>query len=151
MGFKMSSKEIAFFQLFADEDEELDVRFASDHGGKVPVIKTGSPSLDDALSSGGYPYGRIIQLYGPQHSGKTLMAMLGIVEAQKADPTAKQLFIDAEGTFSEIWAQTLGIDCNRVLHLSGDIAVNGRRLFEALLGTPKEDKQHILVGKSKEG
>lgn len=145
------SKEIAFFQSFADADEELDVRFASDHGGKVPVIKTGSPSLDDALSSGGYPFGRIIQLYGPQHSGKTLMAMLAMVEAQKADPNAKQLFIDAEGTFSEIWAQTLGIDCSRVLHLSGDIAVNGRRLFEALLGTPKEDKQHILVGKSKEG
>lgn len=46
---------------------------------------------------------------------------------------------------------TLGIDLSRVLHLSGDIAVNGRRLFESLLGTPKEDKQHVLVGKSKEG
>lgn len=145
------SKEMAFFQSFADADEELDVRFASDYGGKIPVIRTGSPSLDDALSSGGYPYGRIIQLYGPQHSGKTLMAMLAMVEAQKVDTEAKQLFIDAEGTFSEVWAQTLGIDLGRVLVIRGDLAVNGRRLFEALLGTPKEDKQHILVGKSQEG
>ena len=106
----MSSNEKEFFQAFADADEELDIGYANEYGGKVPVIKTGSPSLDDALSSGGYPYGRIIQLYGPQHSGKTLMAMLGMLEAQKADLTAKQLFIDAEGTFSAIWAETLGID-----------------------------------------
>lgn len=101
------SNEIDFFKAFADADEELDIKFANEYGGKVPVIKTGSPSLDDALSSGGYPKGRLIQLYGPQHSGKTLMAMLAIVEAQKAEPEAKQLFIDAEGTFSEIWALLL--------------------------------------------
>jgi recombination protein RecA len=147
----MDNKLESFFKSFAEADEELDFRFADQFGSKVPVVKTGSPGLDDALSSGGYPFGRIIQLYGPPHSGKTLMSMLAILEAQALNAESKQLFIDSEGTFSAIWAGTLGIDISRVLIVDGDSAVNGRRLFETLLGTPKEDSKHILVGKSKEG
>src|SRR5271154_7077706 len=97
---KKSDRLTAFFRSFADADEQLDFRFAHETvGEKLPVISTGSLVLDDALSSGGLPKGRLIQFYGAPGSGKTLMAMLAIKEAQLQDPVAQQMFIDAEGTF----------------------------------------------------
>lgn len=80
------------------------------------------------------------------------MSMIGIKQAQKDDPSAYQIFIDAENTFSSLWATTLGIDVDRVVLIDKDHAQNGRMLFEALLGVPKEDaKTHVLVGKKTEG
>lgn len=148
----MSNKLDAFFKTFAAAEEELDYKMAHvTVGEKVPVISTGSYALNDALSSGGLPKGRIIQYYGPPSSGKTLLAMLAIVEAQKADPEAQQMFIDAEQTFDPNWAEILGVDTSRVILVEGDTASNGRKCFEMLLGVPKEDNKHVLVGKSKEG
>lgn len=147
------SKLEAFFRSYSDSDEQLDFKMANETvGEKVPVISTGSHALNDALSSGGLPKGRLIQYYGPSGSGKTLMAMIAIVEAQKADPTAQQVFIDAEQTFDPNWAESLGVDTSRVIHVEGDTAANGRKCFEMLLGVPKEDaKTHVLKGKTKEG
>jgi RecA/RadA recombinase len=86
------------------------------------------------------------------NSGKTLMAMIAMLEAQQQDPTSQQVFIDAEGTFDPSWAEILGLDTSRVILVEGDTAVNGRKCFEMILGEPKEDaKTHILKGKSKEG
>ena len=147
----MADKYESFFKSFADAENEMVFRLASDNVGPVPVIRTGSYLLDDALSSGGYPKGRIIQLYGRSHSGKTLMAMLGLIEAQKEDPDSKQLFIDAEQTFSPQWAKTLGADISRIIVIDGDLAVNGRRCFEMILGVPKEDTKHVYAGKKTEG
>jgi len=80
MGDKMSDEKkkrpdklTAFFQSFADADAQLDFRFAHETvGEKLPVISTGSLVLDDALSSGGLPKGRLIQFYGAPGSGKPL-------------------------------------------------------------------------------
>jgi recombination protein RecA len=142
----------AFMKGFTDIEGALEVRAAVlTVGQKISVIPTGSALLDDALSSGGYPKGRIIQLYGRSGSGKTLMSMIAIKNAQKDDPSAKQIFIDAEGTFDSNWAETLGVDTAKVILIEGDLASNGRRLFEMLLGKPKEDQKHKLVGKSKPG
>jgi len=146
------SKLDDFFKSYAEADEQLDFRMASDVTEKVPVISTGSLLLDEALSAGGFPKGRLIQLYGQAGSGKTLLAMIAIKNAQKAEPDAKQMFIDAEQTFSPIWAETLGLDTSKIIIVDGDLAVDGRRCFEMLLGVPKEDaKTHFLKGKSKEG
>lgn len=121
-------------------------------GEKFPVISTGSHILNDCLGCGGLPKGRIMQFYGRGGSGKTLMAMVAIVEAQKEDPAAYQIFIDAENTFSPSWANTLGVDVDRVMVIDQDSAQNGRALFEAILGTPKENaKTHVLEGKKVEG
>lgn len=149
----MSDKLTAFFQGYADSEDQLDFRMAHETiGEKLPVISTGSLVLDDALSSGGNPRGRLIQYYGPPGSGKTLMAMIAIKEAQTDDPEANQVFIDAEQTFSPTWAETLGLDTSRIILVNGDTAVNGRRCFEMVLGVPKEDaKTHVLKGKTKEG
>lgn len=143
----------SFFESFSDGDQKVSVKLAIETlGEKVPVVRTGSLILDDILSSGGYPCGRIIQLYGPPGSGKTLMAMIAIKEAQLKDPKALQLFIDAEQTFNVSWADKLGLDTSKIVVLDGDDASNGRRCFEMLLGVPKEDaKTHVLKGKSKEG
>jgi recombination protein RecA len=150
---KKKDKFSAFFASFADSEEQIDYRMAHETvGEKVPVISTGSYALDDALSSGGLPKGRLIQYYGPTGSGKTLMAMIAMVEAQRQDPAAQQVFIDAEQTFDPNWAEVLGVDTSRVLVIDSDTAANGRKCFELLLGVPKEDaKTHILKGKSKPG
>jgi len=150
---KKADKLTAFFRSFADADAQLDVRLAHETvGEKLPVISTGSLALDDALSSGGLPKGRLIQYYGAPGSGKTLMTMLAIKEAQLQDPTSQQMFIDAEGTFDAKWAETLGLDSSRIIVVDGETAVIGRNCFEMILGVPKEDKKtHELVGKSKQG
>ena len=147
-------KYLAFFEAFAEGEEALkDVSRAHETiGEKVPVISTGTYVLDNALSSGGLPKGRLIQYYGAPGSGKTLLSMIAIVEAQKDDPKSHQVFIDAEQTFSETWARQVGVDTSRLILIQGDMAVNGRKCFEMLLGVPKEDtKTHVLKGKSKEG
>lgn len=85
------------------------------------------------------------------NSGKTAMTMLAIKEAQNKSKESKQVFIDAEQTFSPVWAELLGLDLSRIILVDEDLAVNGRRCFEMLLGVPKEDSKHILKGKSKDG
>jgi len=145
---------VAFFQAYADTDEAMtDIRRGHETiTQKTPVIPTGSLLLDEALSSGGYPCGRLIQLYGNPGSGKTMLAMIGIANAQKVSPTSRQVFIDAEQTFSSTWAAQLGVDTKRLLVISGDMAVDGRRCFEWLLGVPKADaKTHEYKGQAKDG
>ena len=160
MGDKMSDDKkkkndtlTSFFKSFAETDELLDFRMAHETvGQKLPVTSTGSLILDDALSSGGIPKGRLIQYYGPAGSGKTMMAMIAMKEAQMADPSAQQMFIDAEGTFDPNWAETLGLDTARIIVVDQETAVIGRKCFEMILGVPKEDKKtHELVGKQKDG
>lgn len=149
-----TDKYLAFFEAYAEGELALeDVRRGHETlGQKIAVIPSGSYVLDDALASGGLPKGRLIQYYGPPGSGKTLMAMIAMVEAQKESKTARQVFIDAEQTFSATWAKQLGVDLTRVIVIDGEMAVNGRKCFEMLLGVPKENKKtHILEGKSKDG
>ncbi len=75
---------------------------------RIEAIPSGSISLDLALGVGGYPRGRIVEIYGAESSGKTTLALLAIAEAQKLGGTA--LFVDAEHAFSESYARALGID-----------------------------------------
>lgn len=142
-----------FFKAFADSDDDLNFKFTHEvTSKKFETISTASYVLDDALSCGGLPKGRIIQYYGSPGSGKTLMSMLAIKEAQKESKNAKQLFIDAEQTYDPAWAIKLGIDPTRVMLVDGDLAANGRKCFTMLLGEPKKDANtHILKGKAKEG
>ena len=145
------NKEDSIFEGFSDIDKGFFVEEASKQEQVSDVISTGSAALDDALFCGGLPAGRLIQFYGPAGSGKTLMTMISIIEAQKKDEDAFQLFIDAEGSWSNDWAEILGINTQRVRRVHGPNASNGRELFEFLLGTPKKDKSGHLDGKSKLG
>ncbi len=78
---------------------------------QIEVIPSGSLSLDIALGVGGYPRGRIVEIYGAESSGKTTLALLAIAEAQKLGGSA--LFVDAEHAFSESYARSLGIDTRK--------------------------------------
>jgi len=149
----INDKVSAFFQGFAEIDGEINFHFSDAIlYDKLPVIRTGSLALDDALSSGGLPKGRVIQYYGESGCGKTLLSMLAIKQAQKEDPKARQIFIDAEQTYSQDWAIQLGIDPRKVVIVDGEQAANGRRCFTMLLGEPKEDaKTHAYKGKKTEG
>jgi recombination protein RecA len=140
------------FKSFEDDGATSDVKLASDKKSKITdVIPTGSLMLDDALSCFGYPKGRLIQLYGEAGCGKTLLAMLAMKNAQAQDPDAYQVFIDAEQTFSKPWADSLGIDTSRVIIVEGEMAVNGRKCFEVLLGVPKKNAKNEYAGQSKNG
>jgi recombination protein RecA len=79
----------------------------------VPFIPTGSIGLDAALGIGGFPRGRVIEIYGPESSGKTTLALHAISEAQKLGGIAA--FIDAEHAFDRFYAQKLGIDIDNLL------------------------------------
>jgi len=79
----------------------------------VPVISSGSLTLDLALGVGGFPRGRIIEIYGPESSGKTTLTLHAIAEAQKAGGIAA--FIDAEHAFDKGYAQALGVDVENLL------------------------------------
>lgn len=91
----------------------------------VEVISTGSVGLDLALGIGGLPRGRVVEIYGPESSGKTTLAMHCIAEAQKTGGLAA--FIDAEHAFDRVYAQKLGIDTQNLLISQPD---NGEQALE---------------------
>lgn len=91
----------------------------------VPVIPTGSITLDAALGVKGYPKGRIIEIFGPESSGKTTLAIHAIAEAQKAGGVAA--FIDAEHAFDRFYAEKLGVDIDNLLIAQPD---NGEQALE---------------------
>jgi len=91
----------------------------------VDVIPTGSIGLNAALGVGGYPRGRIIEIYGPESSGKTTLAIHAIAEAQKAGGVAA--FIDAEHAFDRFYAEKLGVDVNNLYISQPD---NGEQALE---------------------
>ena len=101
------------------------MKMSSQAIGDIPVIPTGSIALDLALGVGGYPKGRVIEIFGPESSGKTTLAIHAIAEAQKAGGIAA--FIDAEHAFDSFYAQKLGVDVDNLLISQPD---NGEQALE---------------------
>lgn len=97
----------------------------------VPAISTGSLSLDLALGVGGIPRGRVIEIYGPESSGKTTLSMHCIAEAQKKGGLAA--FIDAEHAFDRIYAEKLGIDTENLLISQPDSGEQALEIAEHLI------------------
>ena len=98
---------------------------------KVEVISSGSISLDMALGIGGYPKGRIIEIYGPESSGKTTFALHAIAEAQKNG--GKCAFIDAEHALDPVYASHLGVNINDLLLSQPDNGEQALEICEALV------------------
>lgn len=97
----------------------------------VPAISTGSISLDHALGVGGIPRGRVCEIYGPESSGKTTLAIHAIAEAQKAGGIAA--FIDAEHAFDRFYAQKLGVDIENLLVSQPDHGEQALEISENLI------------------
>ena len=98
---------------------------------KVQHIRTGAPSLDEALGIGGIPRGRIIQLAGKESSGKTMLALSCIKNYLNENPQNTALFIDAEYTYDPDWASKLGVDTQRVMVIKTNEA---KKVFDGLIG-----------------
>jgi len=97
----------------------------------VETIPSGSIALDAALGIGGYPRGRIIEIYGPESSGKTTFALHAIAETQKKGGTAA--FVDAEHALDPVYAQALGVNIEELLLSQPDTGEQGLEIAEALI------------------
>ena len=98
---------------------------------KIDVIPSGSISLDKALGVGGYPKGRIIEIYGPESSGKTTFALHAIANAQKNGGYAA--FIDAEHALDPVYAKALGVDIDNLILSQPDSGEQALEIAEALI------------------
>ncbi len=106
----------------------------------VEVIPSGSVALNSALGVGGYPKGRIIEIFGPESSGKTTLAIHAIAEAQKQGGIAA--FIDAEHAFDRFYAEKLGVDTNQLLISQPD---NGEQALEIAENLIRSSAIDIIV------
>ena len=107
------------------------MRLGQNNGMNVASIPTGSISLDVATGIGGLPRGRIIEIYGPESSGKTTLALHVIAQAQKAGGEAA--FIDAEHALDPIYAENLGVDVDSLLVSQPDNGEQALEITEALV------------------
>jgi len=107
------------------------MRLGSNTDIQTGVIPSGSISLDIALGIGGFPRGRIIEIYGPESSGKTTLALHVIAEAQKIGGEAA--FIDAEHALDPVYAQALGVDIDSLLVSQPDTGEQALEIAEALI------------------
>ncbi len=103
----------------------------------VAVISSGSISVDNALGVGGFPRGRVVEIFGPESSGKTTMALQVIAEAQKAGGTAA--FIDAEHALDPGYARQLGVDVDNLLVSQPDHGEQALEIVGSLVATGAVD------------
>ncbi|MFH1156183.1 MAG: recombinase RecA [Pseudomonadota bacterium] len=97
----------------------------------VPVIKSGSLALDKALGVGGYPKGRVTEIYGPESSGKTTLALHAVAESQKQGGIAA--FIDAEHALDVAYAKKLGVNCDELLVSQPDTGEQALEIVDMLV------------------
>ena len=109
---KLKALQAAMSKIEKDFGKGSIMKLGDEKIENVEVIPTGSISLDAALGVGGYPKGRIIEIYGPESSGKTTLAIHAIAEAQKQGGIAA--FIDAEHAFDRFYAAKLGVDVDNL-------------------------------------
>ncbi|WP_317239253.1 recombinase RecA [Bacteroides sp. ET71] len=122
---KLKALQVAMDKIEKNFGKGSIMRMGSQEVEHIDVIPTGSISLNAALGVGGYPRGRIIEIYGPESSGKTTLAIHAIAEAQKLGGIAA--FIDAEHAFDRFYAAKLGVDVNNLLISQPD---NGEQALE---------------------
>ncbi len=99
----------------------------------VSVIPSGAVSLDYALGTGGFPRGRIVEIYGPESSGKTTLALQAVAQAQKAGGMAA--FVDVEHALDPIYARKLGVDVDNLLVSQPDYAEQALEIASALISS----------------
>lgn len=129
------NKDKALEQVLEDIEKQFGqgaiMKLGSDEHMKVEVCSSGSLTLDVALGVGGFPKGRIIEIFGPESSGKTTIALEAIAEAQKAGGRAA--FIDAEHALDPVYAKNLGVDIDELLLSQPDTGEQALQICEALV------------------
>ena len=128
-------KDKTLDQVLADIEEQFGKGAIMKLGEKgvrnIDVVSSGSLALDQALGVGGYPKGRIIEIFGPESSGKTTIALHAIAEVQKTGGRAA--FIDAEHALDPVYAKKLGVDTDELLLSQPDTGEQALEIVEALV------------------
>ena len=122
---KLKALQLAMDKIEKDHGRGTIMKMGDNKVEEIAVIPTGSLGLDIALGVGGYPRGRVIEIYGPESSGKTTLAIHAIAEAQKAGGIAA--IIDAEHAFDRSYADKLGVNTDELLISQPD---NGEQALE---------------------
>ena len=123
--------DLALSQIQKDFGENAIMRLGDNVKMEVDVIPTGNLLIDRALGVGGFARGRIVEIYGPESSGKTTVALHSVAEAQKLGGTAA--FIDAEHALDPVYAKALGVDIDSLLVSQPDTGEQGLDIAEALV------------------
>ena len=138
------NKDKALEQVLADIEKQFGagaiMKLGDNEHIEVDVVSSGSIAIDVALGVGGYPKGRIIEIYGPESSGKTTVALQAIAEVQKAGGRAA--FIDAEHALDPVYAKNLGVDINELLLSQPDTGEQALEICDALV---KSEAVNIIV------
>ena len=141
---KTLEKDKALAQVMADIEKQFGkgsiMKLGEQEKVKVEVSPSGSLALDIALGVGGYPKGRIIEIYGPESSGKTTFALHAIAEVQKTGGRAA--FIDAEHSLDPVYAEALGVDTDELLLSQPDTGEQALEICDALV---KSEAVNIIV------
>lgn len=128
---KKKALELAMSQIEKQFGKGAVMKLGEVPNVNVDTISTGALSLDIALGVGGLPRGRIIEVYGPESSGKTTVALHAVAEAQKAGGEAA--FIDAEHALDPVYAKNLGVDIDNLIVSQPDTGEQGLEIAEALV------------------
>lgn len=128
---KLKALQVAMSQIEKQFGKGSVMKLGEQNILNVEAISTGSLSLDIALGIGGIPRGRIIEVFGPESSGKTTVALHVIAEAQKAGGTAA--FIDAEHALDPVYAKALGVDIDNLIVSQPDTGEQALEICEALV------------------
>ena len=141
---KSVEKDKALAQVLADIEKQFGkgaiMKLGEQKDIEIDVVPSGSLSLDMALGVGGYPKGRIIEIYGPESSGKTTFALHAIAEVQKEGGRAA--FIDAEHSLDPVYASHLGVNIDELLLSQPDTGEQALEICDALV---KSEAVNIIV------
>ena len=132
-GDRNKALELALSQIDKQFGKGSVMRLGDDSRPPVQVIPTGSLALDVALGIGGLPRGRVIEIYGPESSGKTTVALHAVASAQKAGGNAA--FIDAEHALDPVYARALGVDTDNLLVSQPDTGEQALEIADMLIRT----------------
>ncbi|MDY4938407.1 MAG: recombinase RecA, partial [Oscillospiraceae bacterium] len=128
---KRKALETALTQIKKQFGEGAVMRLGQNNGMHVDAISTGSLSLDLALGIGGLPRGRIIEIYGPESSGKTTLALHGVAAAQQRG--GEVAFVDAEHALDPVYAAAIGVDIDSMLVSQPDTGEQALEITDALV------------------
>jgi len=141
---KKTENDKTLEQVLADIEKQFGkgsiMKLGEETHNEIDVVSSGSLTLDIALGVGGYPKGRIIEIYGPESSGKTTFALHAIAEVQKAG--GKAAFIDAEHALDPVYARNLGVNINDLLLSQPDTGEQALEICDALV---KSEAINIIV------
>ena len=134
---KLEALQMAMSKIEKDYGKGSIMKLGDEKVAQVEVISTGSIGLNIALGVGGYPRGRVIEIYGPESSGKTTLALHAIAEAQKKDGIAA--FIDAEHAFDRFYAAALGVDVDNLIISQPDNGEQALSIVDQLIRSAAVD------------